>query len=197
MRRLDVQPTPQMGRHPAPQKHTIAQHSARQVHTFRPEANIRPCTSRQIYFVIRDAELEYKLRVTTATPQQSQRIVTGLLSFPSTTALLFPKDLAAGVRLMGMLMVRWPKTGLAISTGRHIESRLFSSTPVFFSSTYCPYCRVMHECLSKTHGVTIPACLNVNSWGERRRFMRRCEMTPPRPVAIHLGENDRKRWRWP
>jgi hypothetical protein len=29
---------------------------------------------------------------------------------------------------MGMLMVRCPKTGLAISTGRHIESRLFSST---------------------------------------------------------------------
>jgi hypothetical protein len=57
----------------------------------------------------------------------------------------YPKDLAAGVRLMGMLMIRCPKTGLAISTGRHIESKLFSSTPVFFSSTYCPHCRVRHE----------------------------------------------------
>jgi hypothetical protein len=47
----------------------------------------------------------------------------------------YPKDLAAGVRRMGMLMIRCPKTGLAISTGRHIESKLFSSTPVFFSST--------------------------------------------------------------
>jgi hypothetical protein len=46
---------------------------------------------------------------------------------------------------MGMLMIRCPKTGQAISTGRHIESRLFSSTPVFFSCTYCPYCRVRHE----------------------------------------------------
>ena len=34
---------------------------------------------------------------------------------------------------MGMLMIRCPKTGRAISTGRHIESRFFSSTPVFFS----------------------------------------------------------------
>src|SRR5215472_15929141 len=28
---------------------------------------------------------------------------------------------------------------------RNIESRLFSSTPVFFSSTYCPHCRARHE----------------------------------------------------
>jgi hypothetical protein len=46
---------------------------------------------------------------------------------------------------MGMLMIRCPKTGRAISTGRHVESRLFSSTPVFFGSTYCPHCRVKHE----------------------------------------------------
>ena len=46
---------------------------------------------------------------------------------------------------MGMLMIRCPKTGRAISTGRYIESRLFRSTPVFFSSTYCPHCRVRHE----------------------------------------------------
>ena len=39
---------------------------------------------------------------------------------------------------MGMLMVRCPKTGRAISTGRQIESR-------FFSSTYCPHCRARHE----------------------------------------------------
>jgi hypothetical protein len=46
---------------------------------------------------------------------------------------------------MGMLMVRCPKTGQAVFTGLHIESSLFSSTPVFFSSTYCPHCRVKHE----------------------------------------------------
>ncbi len=32
---------------------------------------------------------------------------------------------------MGMLMIRCPKTGQAISTGRHIDSRLFSSTLYF------------------------------------------------------------------
>jgi hypothetical protein len=36
---------------------------------------------------------------------------------------------------MGMLMIRCPKTGRAIFTGRYIESRLFRVTPVFFSST--------------------------------------------------------------
>jgi hypothetical protein len=46
---------------------------------------------------------------------------------------------------MGVLVIRCPKTGQVISTGRHIESRLFSSTLVFFSCTYCPYCRVRHE----------------------------------------------------
>jgi len=46
---------------------------------------------------------------------------------------------------MGILMVRCPKTGWAISTGRYIESRLFGSTPVFFGSAYCPHCRVRHE----------------------------------------------------
>jgi hypothetical protein len=46
---------------------------------------------------------------------------------------------------MGTVMVRCPKTGWAISTGRYIESRSFSSTPVFFGSTYCPHCRVRHE----------------------------------------------------
>jgi hypothetical protein len=38
---------------------------------------------------------------------------------------------------MGMLMIRCPKTGRAISSGRHIESRFFSSTTVFFSWAEC------------------------------------------------------------
>jgi hypothetical protein len=46
---------------------------------------------------------------------------------------------------MGMLMVRCPKTGQAIFTGLHIEYSLFSGTPVFFGSAYCPHCRVKHE----------------------------------------------------
>ena len=46
---------------------------------------------------------------------------------------------------MAVLIVRCPKTVQAIFTGLHIESSLFSSTSVFFSSTYCPHCRVKHE----------------------------------------------------
>jgi hypothetical protein len=43
---------------------------------------------------------------------------------------------------MSMLMIRCPKTGQAISTGREVESAAFRSTAVFFSRTYCPLCRL-------------------------------------------------------
>jgi len=46
---------------------------------------------------------------------------------------------------MSMLMIRCPKTGQAISTGREVEFATFCSTPVFFSRTYCLLCRVTHE----------------------------------------------------
>ena len=46
---------------------------------------------------------------------------------------------------MSMLMIRCPKTGRAISTGREVESASFRSSPVFFSRTYCPLCRMAHE----------------------------------------------------
>jgi len=50
---------------------------------------------------------------------------------------------------MGMIMIRCPKTGQAISTGRYVEPATFRSTPVFFSRTYCPLCRLMHEWFAK------------------------------------------------
>jgi hypothetical protein len=46
---------------------------------------------------------------------------------------------------MSMLMIRCPKTGRAISTGREVESAAFRSGAVFFSRTYCPLCHVTHE----------------------------------------------------
>jgi len=46
---------------------------------------------------------------------------------------------------MGMLMIRCPKTGRAISTGRHAEPAVFRSSPVFFGQTYCPHCDATHE----------------------------------------------------
>jgi hypothetical protein len=54
-----------------------------------------------------------------------------------------------GVPLMGMIMIRCPKTGQAISTDRYVEPAAFRSTAVFFSRTYCPLCRIMHEWFAK------------------------------------------------
>ncbi len=50
---------------------------------------------------------------------------------------------------MGTIMIRCPKTGQAISTGRYVEPTAFRSSPVFFSRTYCPLCRIMHEWFAK------------------------------------------------
>ena len=50
---------------------------------------------------------------------------------------------------MGMIMIRCPKTGRAISTGRFVAPAIFRSTPVFFSQTHCPLCHVMHEWFAK------------------------------------------------
>ncbi len=46
---------------------------------------------------------------------------------------------------MGMLMIRCPKTGRPIPTGRTVEPAIFRSAAVFFSRTYCPLCRATHE----------------------------------------------------
>ena len=70
---------------------------------------------------------------------------------------------------MGMLMVRCPKTGQAISTGLHLNPT-YSAAPLYFSAA-----PTVHTAgssisgLSKTHGFAIPTCLNVNSQGKRRR----------------------------
>ena len=58
-------------------------------------------------------------------------------------------SVAAGVVLMGKLLVRCPKTGQAIFTGRYVDSATFRSTPVFFSRNYCPLCHAMHEWFAK------------------------------------------------
>ena len=50
---------------------------------------------------------------------------------------------------MGMLTIRCPKTGRALSTSRYVESAAFRSSPVFFDRTYCPHCRAMHEWFAK------------------------------------------------
>lgn len=46
---------------------------------------------------------------------------------------------------MGMLMIRCPRTGRAIPTGRNVEPAIFRRAAVFFSRTYCPLCHATHE----------------------------------------------------
>jgi hypothetical protein len=55
-------------------------------------------------------------------------------------------SVAARVVLMGKLLVRCPKTGQAIFTGRYVDCATFRSTPVFFSPNYCP---LWHEWFGK------------------------------------------------
>ena len=42
-------------------------------------------------------------------------------------------------------MIKCPNTGQAISTGIKADRSSYSSTPVFYSSTYCPICRTDHD----------------------------------------------------
>jgi hypothetical protein len=46
---------------------------------------------------------------------------------------------------MGVVMVKCPKTGRAISTGIRTDARHFRSAAVFFGRTLCPHCLIKHE----------------------------------------------------
>lgn len=46
---------------------------------------------------------------------------------------------------MGEVMIKCPKTGQAISTGMTADEPSFGAMPVFFSRTYCPLCRSVHQ----------------------------------------------------
>jgi hypothetical protein len=46
---------------------------------------------------------------------------------------------------VGTLMIKCPNTGMEISTGMMADGPSFAATPVFFSRTYCPVCRVNHD----------------------------------------------------
>jgi hypothetical protein len=59
---------------------------------------------------------------------------------------------------MGMLTIRCPKTGWALSTSRYVESAAFRSSPAFFDRTYCPHCRAMHEWFAKDAWVCDSEC---------------------------------------
>jgi hypothetical protein len=69
---------------------------------------------------------------------------------------------------MGMLMIRCPKTGRAIPTGRHVSPAAFGSSAVFFSRTYCTHCRAMHEWFAKQAWVCDAACTECQNTGDRQ-----------------------------
>ena len=46
---------------------------------------------------------------------------------------------------MGLLLIRCPKTGRAISTGRNATAAALRCSPVFFSQTYCALCHETHQ----------------------------------------------------
>lgn len=59
---------------------------------------------------------------------------------------------------MGMLMIRCPSTGRAISTDRFVETAAFRASSVFFSRTFCPLCRASHEWFAKDAWVCDSDC---------------------------------------
>jgi hypothetical protein len=46
---------------------------------------------------------------------------------------------------MSVLLIRCPKTKVAISTGIKTDMSSFNSSPVFFGCTHCPVCGVNHD----------------------------------------------------
>jgi hypothetical protein len=66
---------------------------------------------------------------------------------------------------MGVVMIRCPGTGRAVSTGIQAQRETFHATPVFFSHMYCSLCQTTHEWFAKdawvcesTAGVCDPPC---------------------------------------
>ena len=60
---------------------------------------------------------------------------------------------------MGRLMIRCPTTGREISVGIEADDSHFRSSPVFFSRSYCTFCRTEHEWFAKDAWVCEPLAL--------------------------------------
>jgi hypothetical protein len=57
---------------------------------------------------------------------------------------------------MGMLMIKCPKTGSAISTGIQMDQPTFNNMPVFFARTLCPICQTQHQWFARSAWVREP-----------------------------------------
>jgi len=56
-------------------------------------------------------------------------------------------------------MIRCPVTGREISAGVEADLSRFSSSPVFFSRSYCAFCRTEHEWFAKDAWVCEPPAI--------------------------------------
>ena len=83
---------------------------------------------------------------------------------------------------MNMLIIRCPKTGRAISTGREVEIAAFRSTPVFFSRTYCPLCHVTHEWFAQDAWVCNLKLPNATPRVSNK--LRSAQQSPRRPLPL-------------
>ncbi|MGA7772684.1 MAG: hypothetical protein WCA25_07030, partial [Pseudolabrys sp.] len=46
--------------------------------------------------------------------------------------------------VMGLLLIRCPKTGRDFSTGIHVDAETLARVPQEFTQTRCPYCKTQH-----------------------------------------------------
>jgi len=79
---------------------------------------------------------------------------------------------------MGIVMISCPETQQAVSTGMQADYETFHSTPVFFSRTFCPLCRVTHEWFAKNAWVCDSASADCDP---------SCERRPQAPARIRIA----------
>ncbi|WP_225185564.1 hypothetical protein [Bradyrhizobium sp. NBAIM01] len=70
---------------------------------------------------------------------------------------------------MGMVMIKCPETGRAISTGIEMDRERFRCSVVFFSRTYCEMCAATHEWFAKEAWVYETGSPGVGSRSARGR----------------------------
>jgi hypothetical protein len=58
---------------------------------------------------------------------------------------------------MGLVMIKCPITGHAISTGIEADRDGFRRMPVFFARTFCAICRTTHEWFAREAWVDEPS----------------------------------------
>lgn len=57
---------------------------------------------------------------------------------------------------MGVVMIKCPRTGRAISTGMTADKETFRSSAVFFARAYCSLCEANHEWFAREAWVDEP-----------------------------------------